>query len=350
MNISAVTGGTVVTASGTVRADLLIGGGKVAAIGSAVAGADGRLDATGCYVLPGGVDPHTHLMAAPGPATAAAAGAAPRPRCPSPARGRVNATWTACSAAGRSYATAEYRLTSGCTPRSTIPTTSPPMSWPPLGARAQPRWKAPGLSGTRDHVLRPAVARADGHGRPVQPGRRRALRTLRSSQRWRTRPPRPASLIPGRGLSRAQGHPEAEEESVGRVLAAAAATGATCYLVHLSTAAAVRQVHATRGVTGLVTAHAEVCVHHLLLDDRCYDKPDAERYLVCPPLRARSDIGALYGPAWATRRSAPSGQTTASPGRRSVTGSLRPGTSTRTAWQGSGPGCHCCCQPRRRAA
>ncbi len=51
MNISAVTGGTVVTAGGTVRADLLIGGGKVAAIGSAVAGADGRLDATGCYVL-----------------------------------------------------------------------------------------------------------------------------------------------------------------------------------------------------------------------------------------------------------------------------------------------------------
>ena len=35
-------------------------------------------------------------------------------------------------------------------------------------------------------------------------------------------------------------------------------------------------------------------MHHLLLDDRCYDEPDAGRYLVCPPLRARSDIEALW--------------------------------------------------------
>jgi dihydropyrimidinase len=39
---------------------------------------------------------------------------------------------------------------------------------------------------------------------------------------------------------------------------------------------------------------AEVCTHHLLLDDTRYAGADAERYLVCPPLRDRSDIEALW--------------------------------------------------------
>ncbi len=52
--------GTVVTHDLTYKADVLIEGGKIAAIGPGLSG-DKVLDATGCYVMPGGIDPHTHL-------------------------------------------------------------------------------------------------------------------------------------------------------------------------------------------------------------------------------------------------------------------------------------------------
>jgi len=71
--ITTITGGTVVTPTGAVPADLHILDGKVAAVGDHPAAGGPGLDASGCYVLPGGVDPHCHLMAGAGPATAAAA-------------------------------------------------------------------------------------------------------------------------------------------------------------------------------------------------------------------------------------------------------------------------------------
>jgi dihydropyrimidinase len=52
--------GTIVTHDLTYKADVLIEGGRIAAIGPGLKG-DKVLDATGCYVMPGGIDPHTHL-------------------------------------------------------------------------------------------------------------------------------------------------------------------------------------------------------------------------------------------------------------------------------------------------
>jgi dihydropyrimidinase len=52
--------GTIVTHDLTYAADVLIEGGRIAAIGPGLTG-DETLDATGCYVMPGGIDPHTHL-------------------------------------------------------------------------------------------------------------------------------------------------------------------------------------------------------------------------------------------------------------------------------------------------
>ncbi|HMQ41952.1 MAG TPA: dihydropyrimidinase [Paracoccus sp. (in: a-proteobacteria)] len=52
--------GTIVTADLTYKADVLIEGGRIAAIGENLSG-DEQLDATGCYIMPGGIDPHTHL-------------------------------------------------------------------------------------------------------------------------------------------------------------------------------------------------------------------------------------------------------------------------------------------------
>lgn len=52
--------GTVVTASDTYQADILIEGEQVTAIGQNLAG-DTTIDASGKYVIPGGIDVHTHL-------------------------------------------------------------------------------------------------------------------------------------------------------------------------------------------------------------------------------------------------------------------------------------------------
>lgn len=52
--------GTIVTADLSYKADVLIEHGRIAAIGPGLTG-DTVLDATGCLVMPGGIDPHTHL-------------------------------------------------------------------------------------------------------------------------------------------------------------------------------------------------------------------------------------------------------------------------------------------------
>jgi dihydropyrimidinase len=52
--------GTVVTADLTYKADVRVEGGRITEIGPDLKGGT-ELDATGCYVMPGGIDPHTHL-------------------------------------------------------------------------------------------------------------------------------------------------------------------------------------------------------------------------------------------------------------------------------------------------
>jgi dihydropyrimidinase len=55
-----IKGGTVVTADLTYEADVRIEGGRITEIGQNLSGGE-VLDASGCYVMPGGIDPHTHL-------------------------------------------------------------------------------------------------------------------------------------------------------------------------------------------------------------------------------------------------------------------------------------------------
>jgi hypothetical protein len=67
-----IRGGLVVTAADEVEADVLVEDEKIAAVaarGSAAAGwaTDQVIDATGKYVIPGGVDTHTHMGFGPGP-------------------------------------------------------------------------------------------------------------------------------------------------------------------------------------------------------------------------------------------------------------------------------------------
>ncbi|KRV51252.1 phenylhydantoinase [Wenjunlia vitaminophila] len=64
-----IRGGFVITAADEVHADVLVEGGRVAALATQdsqvsqgwAESADRVVDATGCYVIPGGVDAHTHM-------------------------------------------------------------------------------------------------------------------------------------------------------------------------------------------------------------------------------------------------------------------------------------------------
>ncbi len=56
-----IRGGTVVTASDTVRADVAISGESVVAVGRDLPAGAREIDATGRLVMPGGVDAHCHI-------------------------------------------------------------------------------------------------------------------------------------------------------------------------------------------------------------------------------------------------------------------------------------------------
>lgn len=58
-----IANGLLITPGGVVDADLAVDGEQIAAIGSQLNG-EQVIDADGCYVLPGGVDPHVHLQMA----------------------------------------------------------------------------------------------------------------------------------------------------------------------------------------------------------------------------------------------------------------------------------------------
>jgi dihydropyrimidinase len=64
MSTLLIRGGTVVNADREFRADVLVVDSRIARVGLALEAPTGAqlLDAGGCYVMPGGIDPHTHMQ------------------------------------------------------------------------------------------------------------------------------------------------------------------------------------------------------------------------------------------------------------------------------------------------
>jgi dihydropyrimidinase len=86
-----------------------------------------------------------------------------------------------------------------------------------------------------------------------------------------------------------------EVEAIFRLISMAEALrGVPIYIVHLSTAAGLAAIEAARA-RGL-EVYAEVCPQHLLLTDSCYNEPNnmGLKYIMAPPPRKQEDTEALW--------------------------------------------------------
>jgi dihydropyrimidinase len=292
MTLGAVVGGTVATPQGLRRASVLIKDGKIAAIGAEGYRAATPIDASGCYVLPGGVDPHCHLMADVGAATVAAAvgGTTTALSFTNPDAGesdldgllRRRSDLVAGGAAidvglhAMLYHPGRVTMTDlAAARRAGAAAVKVFLAYPELGI----------MCSTRELFELMASAARLGLIVQVHCENGPLIEALTAS-----------AVATGRRGPRvfAETRPaQVEEEAVARALATASLTGAACYLVHLSSEGAIEQVRLARR-HGRARIFAEVCLHHLLLDERRYAGRDADRYLVAPPLRAQHHVAALW--------------------------------------------------------
>lgn len=288
--------GTIVTAAATQRADLLIEGETIAAIGERLDGqADLVVDAGGRLVLPGGVDAHTHLDMrltesirtaddfGSGTLAAAMGGTTTVVDYATPEAGATLAAtlddWHA-RAAGRAAVDYGFHMSvrewSAAVERELdamvaagVPSFKLFMAYPGrlmlddaaifrVLLRARENGARVCLHAENGHVLQVLVERALAAGRTAP------------AEHARTRPPR------------------AEAEAIGRAAALAEIAGAPLFIVHLSSAEGIEEVERARARG--VAIHAETCPQYLCLSEERYDEPGfaGARYVMSPPLRART--------------------------------------------------------------
>ncbi|HVF76566.1 MAG TPA: dihydroorotase [Acidimicrobiales bacterium] len=281
-----IAGGTVVDATGSRRADVLVRDGVVAAVGEGLTAAQ-TLDATGCVVAPGLVDLHTHLR--------------------EPGREEAETVESGSRAAA----------VGGYTAVVAMPNTEPAIDNAAavrhvldLGATALCDVRVAGAItvGREGTQLAPLAEMADlgvrlftDDGAGVQDSRlmRRALEYASSLDVTLAQHYEDAALAAGGHMhegawSSRLGIPgipaEAEELMVMRDIALARLTGARVHFLHLSTAGSVAMVGAAKAQGLPVTA--EVAPHHFTLTDAEVQGFDTV-FKVNPPLRSSGDVAAV---------------------------------------------------------
>lgn len=293
-----VQGGTVVTADGETEADIGVSGGKIAGLGAGLRGGE-AIDASGLFVLPGGVDPHVHLSA-PQP-----------PGAPS----WCDTFWSGTRAAAAGGITTVGNMT---------------FPWP--GESLLQAIERDAAEAARDAIvdvaLHPvltdpeaqplsdlAVLAEQGHtslkyfmsfgGFKTAPERYlEAMRAAREAGMVTLIHCEDAALLEdalralvAAGRTAPRHYPAsrpvtAEVAGTARAAAFAEQTGALSYIVHLSCAAALAEVR--RGRERGVPVWVETRPLYLFLTEERFAEPDAGKYLGQPPLRSEADREALW--------------------------------------------------------
>ena len=292
--------GLIVTGEDTFPSDLLIVDGAVARIGRSLEHPDAEvIDAKGLYVMPGGVDAHTHLNLTVGESkvcdgfyegSAAAAFGGVTCIVEHPSFGPAGCSLLHQVQAYREEAARQCVVDFGIhgvfqhvTPQvlSEIPSlmaqgVPSAKVYLTYEARLADREILQILEKSKDVGLLPAF-HAENH---------EIIEFL--TRRFKAENKRTPEYHP---LSR-PGYCEAE--AIYRLVAMAEAAQAPIYIVHLSTLDGLRIIEAARD-SGL-PVYCEVCPQHLLLDDTCYKEPDGRglRYVMAPPARKAADRQALW--------------------------------------------------------
>ncbi len=297
-----IRGGTVVTASDTFVADVAIRGETILAIGQEL-DADGAelIDASGCYVFPGGIDPHTHLDM--------------------PFGGTVTAdnfeTGTKAAAFGGTTSIIDFCLTNrGDSLRQAIATWHEKAKGKAVidygfhlmvaEANHQVLYdleevvKEEGITSLKvfmayknvfqadDETLFKTLIRAKELGALVQVHAENGdvidFLTKQAIAQGNTDPIYHALTRP----------PEAEGEATGRAAALAALADSQLYVVHVSCADAVARIAEAREKGWNV--YGETCPQYLTLDVSYLEKPDFEgaKYVWSPPLREKWNQEVLW--------------------------------------------------------
>lgn len=255
---------------------------------------DEVVDADGCYVLPGGVDPHCHLMsglhqssraAAAGGTTTALSFSLPfgdEPTLPAFERARAKVQ------AGESVI--DIGLHAMCYRPNKL-TGEEVTRLAEIGADAVKVFLAYpelGIMATGDGLYRVmrAAARA---GLPVQvhceDGELVEALVEQAATQVRRGGFDPVTFALVRP-------PPLEEVAVNRALAIAALADCRVYITHVSTTGAIEHIRRARRAAR-ADVRAEACLHHVLLDDGEYRGPAGHDLLVAPPLRPREHVDAL---------------------------------------------------------
>ena len=301
-----VTGGTVVTAAGSMRADVAISQGRISEVGTGLTDAHAgtaSVDATGLLVLPGCVDVHTHTRL-PG------AGEPDRFFADSVAAAfggtttflAFNNPGTGISDEGagsllkgmrefRARTEGESAIDFGLSAVSSGQQDDPINELPELIASGVPTAKAFMVYDFRlpDERLFAALRAMGGHGGMLQVHCENA--TVIDAL---------VADAVARGNVSCRHHAltrptYAEAEATHRAIALARAADASVFVVHLSCADALAEVAAAKARGWPV--YAETCPHYLTLTDARYEAVDEQeviRSVISPPLRSESDRGALW--------------------------------------------------------
>jgi len=298
-----VRNGRIVTASEGYEADLYVDGGRIALIGQGLSlPADTVLDASGCLVLPGGIDVHTHLDMPAGEATsaddfetgtrAAAFGGTTTIvdfATPEPGESLLSAleTWRG-KADGKAAIDYGFHMALRGLGETTL-------------AEMARLTRDEGVTSFKLYLAYPGVLQVDDASffRVLLGARECGALTLVHAENGGVID----VLVKGalaRGETAPRYHaltrpPETEAEATVRAISMATLAGAPLYVVHLSCAAALAHLTAARD-RGL-PVFAETCPQYLFLSIADYDRPGFEgaRYVMSPPLRETADQEALWG-------------------------------------------------------
>lgn len=289
-----VRGGRIVNADGIRTADLRVTGEAIAEIGSGLRpGPEARIiDAAGMLVMPGGVDPHTHLASPFADDLTSGSEAA--------LAGGITTVGTfAFAGEGETIAAAIGRTASMMGPLAIADFFLHGFAWPPSTAVAaglgdvvragQPSTKffmpiedfaakLPEVIQVLEAAAREGVVAMIHCEDPALLGA--AVRRLASEGR---------TSLASYGESRPV---IAELAATNQAIALCEMTGATCYLVHLSSARALDACRAAKA-RGL-KLHVETRPLYLHLTEEKMRGPDFPLYVGQPPLRTRQDSEALW--------------------------------------------------------